>query len=211
MGQVFAEGCTQPGGRESRIKGDEMKKLLVCSFLLGLVSLPLMAQDHVDIFGGYQYLHLGNASINGQTASGSQSFNGWNAAAQANLSRHFGLEGDFGGAYATISGISTHVYTYTGGPVVFGNFGGIKPFVHALFGGIKLSASQSSVTVSQTGYTTIVGAGVDARIKRPFAWRVAQVDWLYYHFGSSVIAGVSVPTISSSSNVRISTGLVLRF
>lgn len=188
-----------------------MKQLLVCSLLLGLVSLPLMAQDHVEVFGGYQYLHLGSASINNQTASGSQAFNGWNGGAAANLSGHFGVEGDFGGAYATISGISTHVYTYTGGPVVFANFGGIKPFVHVLFGGIKLSGSQSGVTVSETGYTTMVGAGVDAKIKKALAWRVAQVDWLYYHFGSSVIAGVGIPSISSSSNVRISTGIVLRF
>jgi outer membrane protein with beta-barrel domain len=188
-----------------------MKQFLVCSLLLGLFSLPLMAQDHVEIFGGYQYMHLGSASINGQSASGSQGFNGWNAGAQANLSKHFGVEGDFDGAYATVSGISTHVYTYTGGPVVFANFGGIKPFVHAMFGGIKLSGSQSGVTVSFNGYTTIVGAGVDARIKKALAWRVAQVDWLYYHFGSSVIQGVGIPSISSSSNVRVSSGLVLRF
>jgi hypothetical protein len=188
-----------------------MKRLLLCSLLLGLVSVPLVAQDHFEVFGGYQYLHLGNASINGQTASGSQSFNGWNAGAQANLSKHFGVEGDFGGAYATISGVSTHFYTYTGGPVIFGSMGGIKPFVHALFGGVKLSGSQSGVTVSQTGYTTMVGGGVDAKVSKALAWRVAQVDWLYYHFGSSVIAGVGIPSISSSSNVRISTGIVLRF
>ncbi|HYA22779.1 MAG TPA: outer membrane beta-barrel protein, partial [Terriglobales bacterium] len=186
-----------------------MKQLLVCSLLLGLVSLPLMAQDHVEVFGGYQYLHLGSASINGQTASGSQGFNGWNAGAQANLSGHFGVEGDFGGSYATISGISTRVYTYTGGPVVFAHVAGLKPFVHALFGGVKLSGSESGVTVSKTGYTTLVGAGIDAKIKRALAWRVAQVDWLYYHLGSSVVAGVGIPSISSSSNVRISTGIVL--
>ena len=188
-----------------------MKQFLVSSLFLALLSFPLMAQDHFEVFGGYQYLHLGNASINGQTASGSQSFNGWNAAAQANLSKHFGVEGDFSGTYATISGVSTHVYTYSGGPVIFGSAGGIKPFVHVLFGGVKLSGSESGVSVSETGYTTMVGGGVDAKVAMALAWRVAQVDWLYYHFGSSVIAGVGIPSISSSSNVRISTGIVLRF
>ena len=176
-----------------------------------VVSLPLIAQDHVEVFGGYQYLHLGDVSFNGQSASNSQSFNGWNADGQVNLSKHFGVEGDFSGAYATVTPISYHVYTYTGGPVVYGTFGKLKPYVHGLFGGIKVSGSQSGVTVSETGYTTIVGAGLDAKVAKLLFWRVAQVDWLYYHFGSSVIQGINIPTISSSGNVRISTGLVLHF
>jgi len=38
-----------------------MQKFLVLVAFLGLLSLPLMAQDYpkAEIFFGYQYLHLG--------------------------------------------------------------------------------------------------------------------------------------------------------
>jgi hypothetical protein len=55
------------------------------------------------------------------------------------------------------------------------------------------------------------GGGVDAKVNRMFAVRLAQVDWLYYHFGSKTIDGFGFPSFSGSNNVRFSTGLVLRF
>jgi len=189
-----------------------MNRLLVCSLLLGLISLPLMAQDRLEVFGGYQYLHFGTATANGQSLpGGSQGFNGWNAAATLKLGKLFGVEGDFGGGYATVNGISFHSYTYTGGPVVFVSAGAIKPFVHALFGGVQLGGSQSGVSESLNGLTAMVGGGVDAKVNKLLALRLAQVDWLYFHFGSQTVAGTPVPSFSGHNNVRISTGIVLRF
>lgn len=111
-----------------------MQKFLVLVVFLGLFSLPLMAQDYpkAEAFVGYQYLHTGDITVSGQSdPNSSQSFNGWDAAATGYFHKSLGVEGDFGGAYATISGVSTHVYTYTGGPVVSLNAGGkVNPFVH---------------------------------------------------------------------------------
>ena len=190
-----------------------MKTVLALIALVGLISVPLMAQDYpkAEVFGGYQYLHLGGISSGGVTSDG-QSFNGWNASLTGNFSKHFGVAGDFGGGYATISGVSTHVYTYTGGPVVSLDSGGkINPFVHALFGGVHASASASSggVTgsVSKNGFTMLFGGGVDAKINKAIAIRLIQADVLYYHF--SGIAGGN--SISQSNNVRISTGIVFNF
>ena len=193
-----------------------MKKSAVL-VLFSLLSLPLLAQDKAEVFGGYQYLHLGNVNVNGSTQPGSsQSFNGWDANAAFNFSKYLGVEGDFGGAYASVSSsggpsVNFHVYTYTGGPVVSADMGVIKPFAHVLFGGARLSGSSGGVSVSWNGYTMMVGGGVDARINRVFAFRVAQVDWLYYHFGSQTIAGTPFPSFSGSGNVRIATGIVARF
>jgi hypothetical protein len=189
-----------------------MKKFVVC-FVAALLSLPLMAQENApkaEVFGGYQYLHLGSDTSFGSTGGG-QGFNGWNVAAQANFSKYAGIEGDFSGAYAKVSGVSTHVYTYAGGPVVFAQLDRIKPFAHVLFGGTKIGASESGVSISLGGYTVMAGGGVDAKVNRALAVRVAQVDWLYYHFGSKTISGVQIPAFSGSNNVRISTGVVLRF
>lgn len=183
---------------------------LVMSLMIG--SVFAMAQDapKAEVFGGYQYLRMGGDTSFGSTG-GSQGFNGWTAAGQVNFSKYMGVEGDFSGAYAKISGVSTHVYTYAGGPVVFAELERIKPFAHVLFGGTSFGASESGVSVSLSGYTVMAGGGVDAKVNRALAVRVAQVDWLYYHFGSKTISGIEIPAFSGSNNVRISTGIVLRF
>jgi hypothetical protein len=190
-----------------------MKKLVFC-FVMALLSLPLVAQESTtakaEVFGGYQYLRMGSDTSLGSTG-GAQGFNGWNAAAQVNFSKFLGVEGDFSGTYANISGVSTHVYTYTGGPVVFAQVGRIKPFAHVLFGGTKLGGSESGVSVSWSGYTTLAGGGVDAKFSKNLALRVAQFDWLYYHYGSKNISGFQFPAFSGSNNVRISSGIVLGF
>jgi hypothetical protein len=186
-----------------------MKKSLVGAIFLGMLLLPLMAHAaSFEVFGGYQYLRTGDI----QSESGSnQDWNGWNAAGTFNFGHHFGVTGDFSGTYATIDGISSHIYTYSGGPVVFTHIGPIKPFAHALFGGINRGASNEGVSFSQTGFTTMVGGGLDFKVNRFFAFRIPQVDWLYYHYGSSVIAGVGIPSFSQSNNVRLSSGIVIKF
>lgn len=182
-----------------------MQKLVVLIVFLGLLALPLMAQEKVDVFGGYQYLHIGGGNANGPSTG--QGFNGWDGSVTGNFSKNFGVTGDFGGGYATIQGVSFKIYTYTGGPVVSMNAGRIKPFAHALFGGAHLSGSESGVSVSTNGYTMMVGGGLDAKVNRAVAVRLIQADWLYYHFSGFL----GSPSFSGSNNVRIATGIVLRF
>lgn len=177
-----------------------MQKFLVLVVFLGLLSLPLMAQDFpkAEVYGGYEYMRLNNIADSGVNVNG----NGWNASLTGNFNRMFGVVGDFGGAYKTISGVDTKVYTYTGGPVVNLNSAGtINPFVHALFGGAHVNASASGEgSASSNGFTMMYGGGVDVKMSKVLALR-GQVDWVYFHF-----SGVSL-----SNNVRISTGIVLRF
>jgi len=185
-----------------------MRKLVV---LFVLLSLPLFAQESstkAEVFGGYQYLHIGS---NSNFLNNGQGFNGWNAGTAYKFGKYVGVAGDFSGSYATISGVSAHIYTYAGGPVISASAGRVTPFVHALFGGTRLGISQSSVSVSLNGFTTMVGGGVDANLNKNFGVRIAQFDWLYYHFGNSTIAGQSVKSFSGSNNFRISTGIVVRF
>lgn len=189
-----------------------MKKWMLLA-VVSLFSATLMGQDSkIEVFGGYQFLHTGNVTVNGASQPGSsQNYNGWNAAAQYNLSKNLGVEGDFSGGYGSNSGVSTHFYTYSGGPVVFTHAGKLKPFAHVLFGGARLSASSSGVSISTNGYTVMVGGGVDANLSKLLAFRVAQFDWLYYHFSGFTAAGQTTPAFSGSGNVRISTGIVFHF
>jgi len=189
-----------------------MKKSFVLIFLVSLLSLASRAQDKFEVFGGYQYLHTGNITVDGQSDPGSsQGFNGWDASATGYFNKFLGVTGDFGGAYATVDGVSGHVYTYTGGPVAAFRVGKINPFVHVLFGGVHLTGSESGVSVSRTGFTTMVGGGVDYKVIKPISIRVIDVDWIYYRFGSTTVVGTAVPSFSQSNNVRITTGVVLRF
>ena len=192
-----------------------MRKVVLLIALLGVFSLLTVAEDtpKAEVFGGYQYLHTGDFSSSGQTLSNSsQNWNGWDANATYYFNKNFGVQGDFSGSYATIGHVSSHVYTYAGGPVVALNAGGkVNPFVHALFGGIHLTGSASGVSASLNGFTTMAGGGVDVKVAPRIAFRLIQADWVYFHFGSTTVAGTSVPSFSGSKNVRIATGIVFRF
>jgi hypothetical protein len=184
--------------------------------VLGLSSLtPAQELPKAEFFGGYQYLRLGG-NTSGGTTSRPQSFHGWDGSFVYNFNKHVGVTGDVGGGYAKISGISTQLYTFTAGPMVWLRPAGrIAPFVHALFGAAYARAATTSAGVttsaSLVGSTAIFGGGVEAKVKGALSVRVIQADWLYYHFGSSNFGGVSIPAPSQSNNVRLSIGLVYRF
>jgi len=200
-----------------------MRTFLVVVLLMGVLALPLMAQDNpkVEVFGGYQYLHTGDITVSGQSIpNSSQGWNGWDAGVTGYFNKYFGLQGDFSGSYATfnffgVPSTSGHVYTYAGGPVVAYREGKINPFVHALFGGIHLSGSASAegvtVSASENGFTMAFGGGFDVQATKVVSIRLIQADWIYYHFGSTTIAGEAVPSFGQSNNVRIVSGIVFRF
>jgi len=194
-----------------------MRNILVAVVVLGLFSLPVMAQDHarVEVFGGYQYSHFGN------DFSPVSNANGWDTAVTYKLNRVLGVTADFTGAYHTIGAgtagfpvdAPVRLYTYTFGPEASLGAGKVQPFVHVLFGGAHASLSASSggvsTSFSASGFTEMMGGGVDVRVNRSFALRLLQADWVYYHFSSSNVFGGS--NISSAGNAKIATGVVVRF
>ncbi|MBZ5678776.1 MAG: porin family protein [Acidobacteriia bacterium] len=171
-----------------------MRKLIVLTLFVGLFSWSAMAADNpkAEVFGGYQYSHL----------EGGTGANGWNFALNGNFNDWFGITADFGGAYASVSGISIHNYTYTFGPTLSLRANkGYTPFVHALFGGDQASASFLGVSGSSSGFAALIGGGVDVNVSPRLAIRAAQADWFMVHSSGS----------TSSKNVRISFGIVARF
>ncbi len=159
-----------------------MCKFLVCLFAVLLSAVAANAAPKAELFGGYQYTHF----------HGGTNANGWNAALTGNLNSWFGVTADFSGVYP--SGV--HFYTYTFGPELHAYLPIVKPYVHALFGGIRATASGASLN----GFDMMLGGGVDAG-HGPIAWRVAQFDWMSVRFNG----------VTDKKNVRISTGLVVRF
>jgi len=202
--------------------------LLSSIALLLALSVSSAAQDSSksEVFGGYQFTHLGNVvsidpftSTPGNPSSGINA-NGWDGTYTYKINKAFGVAGDFSGAYgsATVSeGVSGYLtavkykinlYTYSFGPVYsFDSKGNLKPFVHFLAGGAHASGSAcpaGSACASlggKGGFVMATGGGLDLIHKKSLSYRIVQFDWVYRHIGGQGEGG----------NVRLSTGLLFRF
>src|SRR3954469_4885679 len=136
-----------------------MRKSLIWAALAIALSATSFAQDFTkaEVFGGYQYtrINLGNG-VDGQN------FNGWNAAAQYNWSKAFGIKADFSGAYKNVSGVSLRQHTFLFGPVLSARSDKATFFAHALFGGAHDTADTGSAffgSASDTAFAMALGGG----------------------------------------------------
>lgn len=170
-------------------------------FLFGVVCcLSVFGQDDYEkkeIFVGYS---------NGQYKDDfgePRSFNGVTAAGVYNISRYFGIRGDFSGTYgkrdftgSIMPGGSftvrnrTYLYNFLGGLQVKDNASTkrLKPFGYALAGAGHSrfkSTSECSGTVicfgsfngSRTGFAAAIGGGLDIKINKKIDFRAIQVDY----------------------------------
>jgi len=175
-----------------------MRRLMAFALLLATFSLAAVAQESgsavpkAEFFGGYQYTRF-DGGTNG---------NGWDTTVAANVNRWFGVAADFSGAYSSQAGVDFNNYTYTFGPVFsYRHNRHFTPFAHFLAGGSHSSASFAGVSASDSGFAMMFGGGVDVNATRHFAMRAVQFDWLSLHSNGA----------TDNNNMRISTGLVLRY
>jgi hypothetical protein len=173
-----------------------VRKLVLLLAVLAF-SLGCMAQDKVEIFGGYSFLHTdsGVSGISGVNA------NGWETAVTGKVMRYLGITADVSGEYSDNvlgSGLSGASYNFLFGPTVMFSSGRIKPFAHALFGVSHLTGS--SGLLSDNSFAQAYGGGIDVKAGRMLAIRVAQVDYVRTTFGST-----------AQNNFHYSGGVVLRF
>jgi len=167
-----------------------MRKLVVSLTLAVLFSLPVLAQDKAEVFGGYQYSRLSSTN-----------FNGWNGAFTGNLNNWLGVTADLSGAYKSQAGTSFQQHNFLFGPTVsYRKLESVKPFAHALFGVAHANAAFSGLGASDNSFAMALGGGVDASITHRFSLRLVQADWMRTSFGSV-----------GQNNARISTGIVFKF
>lgn len=171
------------------------------SLLLGLVLavlfLPLLtpAQDKIQIFGGYSYMRV-DASPSANPNTSSFNLNGWELSGEYNLKDWLGAAGDFDGHYGSPSGEHTSINTFLFGPQVSWPTR-VSPFAHLFVGGAHVSTGP----FTDTSLSFALGAGIDYKLGPHFLyWRIIQGDYLFTHFFGNV-----------QSNVRVSTGIVLKF
>lgn len=171
---------------------------------LTVVILALSSAAQVpkgNAFIGYSYL-------NADTEVGHQSVNGWNASVEGKVFPFVGVVGDFSGYYggsqctASIPPVCSKtpgtVSTFLLGLRISASASGVRPFIHAMFGSAH-EKTGGIVTTSDTSFATALGGGLDFRLAPVLGWRV-QGDYLQTRLFNS-----------TQNNVRLSTGLVLRF
>jgi opacity protein-like surface antigen len=165
-------------------------------------------------------------------------FNGWNAEAQYNANRWVGIAADFGGRYGSpigvfrssgVSGVPNGTgYSFLAGPVItYRTKSRVTPFAHALFGIDRSSLSGSTITglpvpvtaapTTDYDFAVALGGGVDYKLTRRFAIRVAQADFyrttlnLNKYYNSAFGIGLFQSLAVHQDNWRLSAGVVARF
>jgi opacity protein-like surface antigen len=184
------------------------KKFVV--LLLVLVAAASVASAQIptsgNVFFGYSYYNTDISSV------GSANTNGWEASVEGKVIPWVGVVADFDSHYGSqnfpvscpVAGvvcappnadITEHNFLF--GPRVSISISKFRPFAEALFGAGHVDVNNG--IGSNTSFATALGGGLDYKIIKPLAWRI-QGDYVQTRFFST-----------TQNNVRISTGLVLRF
>jgi opacity protein-like surface antigen len=157
-----------------------------------------------DIFAGYSYVR------ERPSTSGTSSFNLHGGSASISYNANTWLSGvaDFGGYHnGNVLGTNTNgtFSTYLFGPrVSYRRLRRLTPFGEALFGVAHASAHVTGASNSENAFATAIGGGVDFKLSDHFSIRPAKVDYLMSRFRET-------GTSATQNNLRLSTGIVLRF
>jgi hypothetical protein len=162
-----------------------------------------------NAFFGYSYYNTAVSSIDRANS------NGWEASVEGKIIPFLGIVADVDRHYGSqnfpffcpacpvgvpLGGAVNASFTeenFLFGPRVSVSVAKFRPFAEALFGGAHVNANNG--VGSDTSFATAIGGGLDYKIIRPVAWRF-QGDYVQTRlFGAT------------QNNVRISTGIVLRF
>jgi hypothetical protein len=204
-----------------------MKKLMIM-VLLGFCCVPFVkAQDEYhkfEVYGGYSRdissdpnINISGAFNERQAGNGEDaSFNGFNASATYNFSKHLGIKVDVADHFSsgTIqAGVITgnaggttkkNRFTFQGGIQIKNNSkeARFKPFGHVLAGinrqSVKIeNADQNTINVygsdkiSSTGFAATFGGGLDIRVGKRFDIRVIQFNYTVNSVSSKTLAQIN--------------------
>jgi opacity protein-like surface antigen len=154
-----------------------------------------------NIFIGYSY-------YNTNLAGNRSSLNGWEGSVEGKVLPFIGIVADFDGHYGSedftacngfdcvIFNTDVTHHNYLFGPRVSMSVGKFRPFAELLIGA---SHADAHLVGSDTSFATAVGGGLDYKFIKLLAWRF-QGDYIHSNLFNS-----------PQNNLRLSTGIVLRF
>ncbi|MFZ0772831.1 MAG: OmpA family protein [Candidatus Sulfotelmatobacter sp.] len=182
---------------------------------VSLISSPAFAQSDSnpkwDLFAGYQWLHPGGTvpaafgDYNNPTPYNIPDMpKGFGSALTYNFDQHWGLEADFGQNWCNCN------YETTGsvGPRLMWRTDGANYFLHTLIGLNRVSVSGLN---AQNGIGAILGGGMDLPIRKWFAFRLFEADFVWgKHNYSQFAAALDTPNLQrvGFDGARLRTGFV---
>ena len=155
-----------------------MRRLLPCLCLVLLFGSTSFAQNPEYPKADFTAAYVLN-SLDTNSTAGRRILNGVSVAVGGNIKKYFAIEGDLTFSTRTISGQDTDLFTYLVGPRFTRRSSNSKlqPFVHALFGGGRLSGFGTPTN----GWAGKMGGGLDIVVNKHLAIRVVEVDYYRYH------------------------------
>ena len=162
----------------------------------------------VEIGLNYSLLHANSHDDTHQVTS-----NGGSGYFVYNINHLLGVVADFGGYHnGSVHGPldSGTTFTYLFGPRFnWRHWSRVTPYVQALFGGARVSATTSFDTTmssrDQNGFATATGGGVDIAITRHIAIKPIQVEYIM-----SQVPSFTTNRNSFQNSLRYSAGVVVR-
>jgi hypothetical protein len=189
-----------------------MRNVAIILFSMLLLSGLALAQIPTsgNVFFGYSYVNT-DLSPASRTST-----NGWEATVEGKVLPFIGIAADFSSYYGSESAafptpcpasipncgavivlnVGTAEQNYLFGPRVSISVAKFRPFAEALIGAGHINAHSAG---SDTSFATAIGGGLDYKLLHILAWRF-QGDYLQTRFFSN-----------TQNNVRLSTGIVVRF
>jgi hypothetical protein len=185
-----------------------MRKIALIALMFSIFAGVAAAQIPTagNIFVGYSFENSSSSTLNLDLSR--PNLQGWQATLEGKVLPFLGIVADFSGHYGSKSfslptpgGLAEVTVNGHEGEVMFGprvsvSVGKFRPFAEVEFGVGHISTNG---TGKDTSLATAVGGGLDYRIFRPLAWRI-QGDYIGTRFFGT-----------TQSDLRLSTGIVLRF
>ena len=204
--------------------------LLTIAIFSSYASVSAQTGKKPELFAGYSYesveTGIKSTDFTGTPTSFDNRFklNGLHLSAAGYFTRRLGVTGDFSAHFenrpdsfgTTSTNSKTSLYNITGGPQLrFPTTGKFTPFVQALAGVARRNLTETQTagaalfTDSNTSFTMNFGGGVDYRLNKRFAWRIAQFDYNPIFLRSRTFNSVTFPD-RTLNGFRFSTGLVIK-
>jgi opacity protein-like surface antigen len=212
------------------MKNLALLSVLLIMLLISYASVFAQNEKQPEFFAGYSFESVNTGVSSSDFAATTTSLdnrfktNGLNLSAAdyftkrlgvaADFSAHFNSRNDTVGTTTTQSKFS--LYNITGGPQLrFPSNGKFTPFAQALAGIARRNLTETftggtaDFTDSNTSFTMNLGGGVDYKLNRRFAWRIAQFDYNPIFLRSRTINSVIFPN-RTLNGFRFSTGIVIK-
>ena len=169
-----------------------MRKLIMLAAVLFIAAIPAHAQGNypvAEIFGGYSYLSFDTGANTNEDIEdffdNREGFHGVGFSVAGNLSRHFGIVGDFSYHRMTtdfgVAVLRVNKYYFLFGPQVYARGSSVTGFAHAMVGGTRTNLTASGIQGnldSRTDFALGFGGGVDVGVTDSIGIRVVQVDYI---------------------------------